>query len=249
MEKKGYRFVGWYIDPERKKRINPGGRLPQVTTLYDKWIPILYPVHYKMNGGMNSRMNPRYISCEFKDRKLHPARKKGYIFVGWKFEGHFIDHLSANDHPIQVEAIFKEPALVMFVSNGGGKIKPKQLNEQSKIIPFRDPKRIGYEFDQWYFDSDFKQPFSFDMILKSSTILYAKWKIIEYSITYDYDGGYGKKNIESYTYDTQEIVFNPAYKEGFEFEGWYDQRGSKQEKLPIHSIGDRQYVARYRPIR
>ncbi len=34
--RKGYRFVGWYIDPEFTKRINPGGVLPHTVTLDDR---------------------------------------------------------------------------------------------------------------------------------------------------------------------------------------------------------------------
>ena len=52
-ERKGYHFAGWYIDKECTKRINPGGILPHTMSLYDKWIPIWYPVVYQKDGGMN----------------------------------------------------------------------------------------------------------------------------------------------------------------------------------------------------
>ena len=51
-ERKGYHFAGWYIDKECTKRINPGGILPHTMSLYDKWIPIWYPVVYQTDGGM-----------------------------------------------------------------------------------------------------------------------------------------------------------------------------------------------------
>lgn len=35
-KREGYQFVGWYIDKECTKRLNPGGVLPHSVTLYDK---------------------------------------------------------------------------------------------------------------------------------------------------------------------------------------------------------------------
>ncbi|WP_300963456.1 InlB B-repeat-containing protein, partial [Faecalibaculum rodentium] len=86
-ERPGYQFAGWYVDEARTKRINPGGKLPSAITLYDKWIPILYPVSYDMNGGTNSRKNPQFISVESGVISLHPARKPGYRFDSWILEG------------------------------------------------------------------------------------------------------------------------------------------------------------------
>ena len=36
-QREGYQFVGWYIDKECTKRLNPGGVLPHSVTLYDKF--------------------------------------------------------------------------------------------------------------------------------------------------------------------------------------------------------------------
>ena len=60
--RKGYLFGGWYIDEECTKRLNPGGILPTTMTLYDKWIPIWYKIHYDLDGGMNSRLNPQFFN-------------------------------------------------------------------------------------------------------------------------------------------------------------------------------------------
>lgn len=57
-EREGYQFIGWYIDPQYTKRINPGGKLPGAVTLYDKWVPIIYPVRYQCNGGINCAGTP-----------------------------------------------------------------------------------------------------------------------------------------------------------------------------------------------
>ena len=59
-KREGYQFVGWYIDKECTIRLNPGGVLPHSVTLYDKWIPIWYPIEYDVDGGVMSRRNPRY---------------------------------------------------------------------------------------------------------------------------------------------------------------------------------------------
>ena len=48
MQKEGYQFEGWYVDPECTKKVNPGGILPRVTQFYQHWIPVWYPIEYDL---------------------------------------------------------------------------------------------------------------------------------------------------------------------------------------------------------
>lgn len=76
-EKPGWQFAGWYIDPECTKRINPGGKIPEMTSLYPKWVPIVYPVLYELEEGENSPYNPEAVSALSGIVKLYPAVSSG----------------------------------------------------------------------------------------------------------------------------------------------------------------------------
>ena len=119
-KREGYQFVGWYIDKECTKRLNPGGVLPHSVTLYDKWIPIWYPIEYDVDGGVMSRRNPRYTCIESEELLLYPAFKKGVMFVGWQFNGEIITSLPAGIHePVILTAIYKECPVIHFETCGG----------------------------------------------------------------------------------------------------------------------------------
>ncbi len=141
-ERPGYQFAGWYVDEARTKRINPGGKLPSAITLYDKWIPILYPVSYDMNGGTNSRKNPQFISVESGVISLHPARKPGYRFDSWILEGERISVLPERiTRPIRLHASFAPLYVVHFETDGGGRIEDRETDENGYLDSFR-PCRI-----------------------------------------------------------------------------------------------------------
>ncbi len=250
MKKKGYRFEGWYIDPERTKKINPGGRLPTSTTLYDKWKPIQYAIKYNLHGGVNTRKNPRMLTIESGEIPLYPAKKRKFIFSGWKLNDQYITSIPAGlSEPIELEAVFSEPPYIMFETNGGGRIQAKQLTEHSTLEPFPNPKRLGYEFVGWFFDEECTNPFQFDMKLDHTSILYAKWQLIHYTVEYQYQEGQPtKENCTKYTIEDEDIVLYPATKEGYVFDGWYDSRGQKQECIRSKSVGNRIYMAHYHKV-
>ena len=250
IEKNGYRFVGWYIDPERRKRINPGGVLPGVVTLYDKWIPVLYPVRYHCNGGVNARKNPKKVSVVSESFPLFPAHKKGKKFVTWMLDGKVVDVLPANiGHPVDLYAIYSDFDVIHFDSMGGGKIEPKICNQDGLIESFRPPVRMGCQFAGWFMDKEYQKPFYLDQPVHDSYTVYAKWDVTYYEITYDCQGGLSsRKNPKSYCYDSEAIVLRPAMKKGYEFLGWYDTRGNQIEEIPTHSLGKWHLTARFQKL-
>lgn len=250
IEEKGYRFVGWYIDPERRKRINPGGRLPHVVTLYDKWIPVVYPVRYICNGGVNSRKNPRKVTVESGVQVLYPATKPKQKFVTWLYKGKPIEVLPAGiHHAVELEALFSDYDVVRFETFGGGIIAAKEVSPEGYIAPFRPPMRMGSEFEGWYWDRDFQFPFDFEMPIRQSCTLYAKWNVIEYEVSYDCSGGFtARSNPKKYNYFMDSIPLLPAVKKGYKFVGWYDSRGNEVMEIGRHSLGNKHFIARFQKL-
>lgn len=88
------------------------------------------------------------------------------------------------------------------------------------------PSRNGYRFDGWYDANGKKYPDSSSTSSgkwneDTNKDLYAKWTLIEYTITYELNGGTNSdKNPTKYTVDDY-IVFENPEKEGYSFGGWY----------------------------
>lgn len=245
--RKGYLFGGWYIDEECTKRLNPGGILPTTMTLYDKWIPIWYKINYDLDGGMNSRLNPQFLNIESGVLRLYPAKKSGMVFDHWSLNGQKIHVIpEGQSEEITLKAHYRSRSKVSFESNGGGNIEPKLVDSNGYLKPFRHPLKLGHEFCGWYYDSKFKKPFSFDQVIKESCTLCAKWEVAIYHVRYNANGGISsRKNPHVYTYFNSDIELLPAYKKGYVFDGWFDQRGNPLKKIYAHSIGDKFLIAHF----
>lgn len=74
----------------------------------------------------------------------------------------------------------------------------------------------------------------------------ALFEPVEYTITYDVDGG-EHNNPGNYTVEDN-IILEPAEKEGYEFLGWYDELGAKIENI-IEFTGDLVLKAQWELIR
>ena len=73
----GYTFKGWYADRKFKKKVTKVSG--KNVTLYAKWAKN-YKITYKLNGGKNSKSNPKKASGTV---KLKSPTRAGYVFKGW----------------------------------------------------------------------------------------------------------------------------------------------------------------------
>ena len=68
-----------------------------------------------------------------------------------------------------------------------------------------------------------------------------------YKITYDLNGGLSsRRNPKSYTYFSDTIHLLPATKPGYEFVGWFDERGNELNVIREHSMGNKHLIAQFR---
>ena len=90
-------------------------------------------------------------------------------------------------------------------------------------------EKVGYTFEGWYKDADYTEKITSLVGLFEDITLYAKWEAINYSIKYELNDGTWAGTfipIESYTIESAADLVLPTSehltKEGFVFEGWYD---------------------------
>lgn len=104
------------------------------------------------------------------------------------------------------------------------------LNAAISYIPEgRYLEKVGYTFEGWYKDADYTEKITSLVGLFEDITLYAKWEAINYSITYELAGGNWKDSYsenQKYTVEDASDTILPdstwISKEGFVFEGWYD---------------------------
>lgn len=114
---------------------------------------------------------------------------------------------------------------VSFNSNGGTSISTQEVSRGGKLEEFTQPTKQGYEFKGWYIDSSFNVEFDLKKEIEKDIELYAKWDIINYTITYDLDGGTNEANAPK-TYDINSSFDLPTpTKLRYKFLGWYSNSG------------------------
>ncbi|MBU1094159.1 MAG: leucine-rich repeat protein [Firmicutes bacterium] len=127
--------------------------------------------------------------------------------------------VSCDNNEIAVEKV------INFDSNGGSQVYA--IIHSSDLVGTlpEDPSKDGYTFAGWYLDDEaFQNPLdlsSFDLSeLTGDIIVYAKWNINQYSISFDSNGG---TDVAEITQDYNSLVSAPndPEKEDFIFGGWY----------------------------
>ena len=78
---------------------------------------------------------------------------------------------------------------VDFNSNGGNGVASQTVIEGSKVIKPSIPLKDGYLFENWYTDENLTSPFNFDTEITKDMVLYAKWDIVEYTVTFNTNEG------------------------------------------------------------
>ena len=99
-------------------------------------------------------------------------------------------------------------------------------------IELYDLEKDGYEFLGWYTDQNCTNLITFiDTTDPQNYDLYAKWEAIEYFVTYELDGGDNSDNNPDFYTIEDEIVLEDAFKEHYDFVGWFLENGEQIERI------------------
>ena len=269
----GYEFDCWNTKADGSGiNYQPGATFNEDrdTTLYVKWTTVSYPIKYDFNGGYlpDDSFNLDSYTIETDTFALaNPKRNGDWSFIGWKLPG-------AEDQTAQelVKIQKGSTGAKSFVSvwghfvsyniNGGyGEIGRQIKYEKTPLIlaSLDGLSRKGYSIDTWNTSSDGSGTnynpgslFNGDR----NMVLYAKWDIEHYEISYDLNGGAfpeGVVNPREYTVETPSFELCAPIRDGYKFLGWKlagsdDSTSNPDIKILQGSTGDKSYVAVWQPL-
>lgn len=139
--------------------------------------------------------------------------------------------------------------LITFKSNGGNyEIIKKSSKTTDAITMPQDPTRDGYSFGGWFVDEGtFSEPFTADRAITADIVVYAKWTIQKYTISYELNGGVyedGVTNVSEYTVESEDITLAPLVRSGYAFDGWFVD-GNHVETIKKGTTGNLVLSARW----
>lgn len=225
--KKGYVFVGWYLN---NKLFNFNTIINSNIKLVAKWEKDLndnalsvLKVTFDSAGGSNIETQ----NIEYGKKAKYPKEpsKKGYTFVGWYLGNDKYDFDKKVTKNIILVAHYKKEQekedvfVVTFDSNGGSKVTSQNVISGQKAVKPNNPTRNDYIFEGWYLGNN---QYNFNSLVKSNITLKAKWsKVIKtFVVTFDSAGG---SIVASQIVDENKTVPKPSdpVKKGYTFTGWY----------------------------
>ncbi len=258
----GYEFLGW----QRLDGYAPGEKQMNVTipkgTTGDRtytgcWQAIAYTITLDTSGG--NALDAISYTVESDPITLPTPVRTGYTFLGWTGEGITtpqtdvtIPKGSTGNKAYTANWKVIEYTITLD-TNGGPVVSPiKYTVEDSFTLPY--PLRTGYEFAGWTLDGSGMPPFTPLIIYPGTTgnLRYkAEWRLAEYTITMDLDGGSGQEKVV-YTITDEEFELPTPTRNGYEFVGWTGERITTPQtsvKIPKGSTGNKAYTANWKVIR
>ncbi len=198
--RKGYTFKGW--DKEIPKTM-PAENI----TVKAQWKINQYTITFDTNGG--SEIAP--ITQDYGTEIAAPDNptRKGYTFKGWDKE--IPETMPAENMTVKAQWEINQYTIA-FDTNGGSEIAPITQDYGTEITAPDNPTRKGYTFKGW--DKEIPKT----MPAENITVK-AQWKINQYTITFDTNGGSEIAPITQ-DYGTEITAPDKPTRKGYTFKGW-----------------------------
>ena len=255
----GYTFLGW--TGEGITTPQPNVTIPKGSTgdkrYIENWELTEYNITMDLNGGSGQEKVVYTMTDE--DFELPTPTRNGYEFVGWTGEGITTPQTSVKIPKGSTgnKAYTANWKVIEYTitldTNGGPVVSPiKYTVEDTFTLPYI--LRPGYEFAGWTLDGSGMLPFTPLIIYPGTTgnLHYkAEWRLAEYTITMDLDGGSGQEKVV-YTITDEEFELPTPTRNGYEFVGWTGEGITTPQtsvKIPKGSTGNKAYTANWKVIR
>ena len=243
----GYEFKGWQTDIALDEN---DGLL--TTILKADWLATSVSVIINPDGGLyEGSASTKVVQANSGEYyELSEPTKEGYVFDKWIIvsgsDSEIIGNkLKVGTEEVTVKAIYKQLYTLTINLNGGSSSQSltHYMLEGTTLI-LTEPTKNGYTFNGWTGEGINGSTFTMG---SSNVTISASWNVINYTITYNLNGGSGN-NPSSYNIDTTTFTLANPTKTGYTFNGWTGSNGnSPQTSVTISkgSQGDKTYTANW----
>jgi len=236
----GYTFIGWSREANGAVEYADGASYTMGTsptnTLYAVWTANTNTLVLVANNGTEDRLEYSLKTNETMRLPTNTFLRTGYVFAGWRTpNGVTVEYTDEATYIMPADTVSILLAVwtpldnkLVFDKNGGNGV------EVSQLIPSNDTRtliscsytRDGYRFAGWSNTSNGEVNYldggNYTMGIEPEVRLYAVWKIVNYDILYELDGGENSpENKTNYTVHSGTILLHDPSKPGYTFEGWY----------------------------
>ncbi|MBQ8546603.1 MAG: InlB B-repeat-containing protein [Clostridia bacterium] len=248
----GYTFKGWSTSVNEDVVFTDGASYTMGTnssyTLYAVWQANQNTLVFDANGGSGSMSNMTIATDSTVWLNTNSFTKEYYTFKGWSTSANgdvvYKDgarYIMGTNSSYTLYAVWEptEYDITYVLNNGTNNSQNPSTYNGEETITFASPTRKGYSFKGWFTESTFENEItSISLGSSGKKTLYAKWEIIEYTITYNKNGGTeGTANPTTFTIEDLPIALNDLNnKTDYLFDYWYKE--SDFSGAPVTKITD-----------
>ena len=253
--KTGYTFGGWYSDSEFENPVNASTKVVDNMTIYAKWTINTYNVTFNTNGGTSVDNFTREYNTEL--GTLPTTTKTGYTFGGWYSDSEFENPVNASTKVVDNMTIYAKWTIntyeISFNGNGNTSGETASVTcEYGKTCTLTTNGFVkeGYTFAGWteelngeiVHSNGAQVTYELENVTK---VLYAKWTINKYTVTFNSNGGTNVASVEK-KYGEEIGTLPTTTKEERIFEGWYTGL-TDGDKIDEHTVvyDDVEYFAHW----
>lgn len=251
-ECEGFEFGGWYLDADyRNKVTSPDTSSAEDITLYAKWFEMSYNISYVLttpgigisgdeivNHNIHTRLTSEavYLSDLYTDKSI-------YTFAGWYSDAEYQNRVysvgayTCSDITLYAKwenseyPVFYEMGIVtQSVYTSDNPNKDSYIYSEGLTLLDATTNDPYYTFDGWYTDEFFTEKVSsIPAESHGRVVLYAKWLVKQFNITYVLVDGSGitedvihNYNPSSFEANSVTTLLSPITdNKSYEFAGWY----------------------------
>lgn len=196
-----------------------------------------YTVSYNANGGSDAPSNQTKWYGTTLILSTKEPKRSGYTFLGW---GTSASDTSVNyaagasytsNAGVTLYAIWSKTLTLTYSANGGSGGPPKDsetiynaTTSKAFTLSSTKPTRTGYTFLGWSTSStatSASYSSGGNITISANTTLYAVWKIITYTVSYNANGGSGAPSSQTKNYGTAlTLSSTKPTRTNYNFKGW-----------------------------
>ena len=213
-----------------------------------------YTINYVLNGGENNLNNPISYKSDVQNLPILDATREAYDFAGWFSDENLTNQVTAivsgdtGDKTFYAKWTPKTFTITYKLYGGTQNVENlTSYNIESSTFSLKAPSKNGYTFAGWFDDESLTNQVT--EIKTGSTgdkTFYASWSVQTYTISYELNGGIqSSENVTSYNIESDDIVLKSPSKNGYTFDGWFDDESLTNQVAEIKtgSTGDKTFYA------
>ena len=253
LTKPGYTFKGWYLESTFENSVlavEKGTTGPQ--EFYAKFELDTYTIIYNLDG--TNAANPDTYTYETDTIVLLDPTKSGYDFIGWYLEDTYetkvteIEKGSTGNKVFYAKFEIHTYTITYENVEDATNTNPDTYTVDTPTITLVSATKLGYDFGGWYLEDTFTtRVYTIEEGQTGNVVLFAKFDLVTYTITYNNVEGATNTNPATYTIISDDITLQNPEKTGYAFEGWYldEEFNTAVTQILKGSTGNKVFYAKF----